>query len=72
MKPTKAQVQTAIGKVVQFVRANPLSTAAEIYKGCGVGVTLARKYVKQKKYNGQWVYRLNHQKLGTNLGNSAQ
>lgn len=64
----RKEAQLAIGKVVQFVRANPLSTAKEIYDAVGVSPSAARKYVKPKKYNGQTVYRLNHEALGTALG----
>lgn len=51
------------GKVVKFLRENPLSTCDEIYKACGVGVGVAQKYVKWVRYNGQVCYRLNHAKI---------
>lgn len=52
-----------IGKVVCFLRQNPLSTSDEVFKATGCGVSIAYKYVRQTKYNGQTCWRLNHKKL---------
>jgi hypothetical protein len=60
---TPAEKHQRVGKVVAFLREHPLSTSDEIWRGCGVGVMSALKWVCQKKYRGQIVWRLNHRKL---------
>lgn len=51
------------GKVYQFVKANPLSTAAEIFAATGFGVS-NNPYIKHAGRNkdGKTVYRVNNQK----------
>ena len=50
------------GKVVRFLRDNPLSTAEEVFKATGCGV-VGMKYLTHTKYNGKTVWRLNHRRL---------
>lgn len=58
----KARSDQRVGKVVSFVRANPLSTSDEIFQATGYGPMVAVKYIKQVKYNGQICWRINRSK----------
>lgn len=50
------------GKVIAFLKENPLSTADEVFAATECGVSRCR-YIKQARYNGKTVWRLNHKKL---------
>ncbi len=59
----KAIYTQKIGKVVQFLKEHPLSTCDEVYDACGISVMEAVRWVRQTKYNGKTVWRLNHPKM---------
>lgn len=48
--------------LIAYLREHPLSTADEIFKATGLAL-VGRRYIRGKRYNGQWVWRLNHPKL---------
>ncbi len=58
-KEREAQIRN--GKVLQFVRANPLSTAKQIFEATGFGVG-GNPYIKRVVYNGESCYRENTEK----------
>lgn len=51
------------GKVMAFLKENPLSTAEEIHLAVGPVGLIGLKYVRGKMYDGKWVWRLNLPKM---------
>lgn len=59
----RAATALRVQKVVAFLRANPLSTAEEVFAGTGESVMIASKYARWTKYGGKTCWRLNHKKI---------
>lgn len=59
----QAKFSENVGKIIVWLKANPLSTADEVFKAVGIPVGVAQQYTKGCRYNGNWCYRVNNAKI---------